>query len=526
MRALKILLAAFFLLGISSGAAMAVFDNSHHDMRSYVAAKEGCFQCHGRNSTSASAAIDNDVGTTGALCLARCHIGGQVAGTANAQLTPTAPPSVNTSTYAVTAGNADIAVTYFRNSHNRNRTNLRNPVFSGAAAQATYWSGGASTWPYVTATTDLQCTSCHAVHDNANGPFLWSPLAPTAANGTDGFCDKCHSEAGRRGDISAAPAGNHPVNMVVDNVVSAARATNGRLGRRIVIQGYAGTRIFDVANPAPNTLVNVTNAATAWNTGGHLITPGTVAVQGAAAIVQWVPTGGTQVMGCFTCHSAHRTTVNGENNLAVVETLNSTGTTQTWNPMCVGCHGAATTQALDADEWLVGEDTNFGHSVGANTGTPYVSSVGNFTFAIATPTYVNPEVNQLGTGGTILCTSCHKVHGGQSGSMAIANLGQGATVAVCKGCHNGTGIPNLNDFSKTGATATGHNALNTHHVTMASGATIPGVITQTAEATAGYPNNIYIATPSWANTTTGIGDIATGMDCADCHVFNGTAHNW
>jgi Zn-finger protein len=506
---------------------MAAFDNSHHDMRSYVAQKEGCFHCHGRNSASAGSVLDNQVGTTGALCLARCHSGAGILGSNN-QLTPTAPPSVNTATYAITPGTMDFVITYFSNGHGKTRTNLTNPVFSGAATQANYWTGAASTWPYVTASTNLECTSCHAVHDNQNGPFLWAPLAPGTANGTDGFCDRCHFEAGRRGDISAAPAGNHPVNLTVDNVTAAGRSTNGRLGRRILIQAYSATRIFDVVNPAPNTLLNGTSAATAWNTGGHLITPGTSAAQAAAAMTAWTPTGGTQVMGCFTCHSPHRTNQQGENNLTVVEAINTGGTAGTWNPMCVGCHGNATTQALDADEWMVGEDTAFGHPVGANTGTPYVSSVGDFPFAIATPTYTNPEVNQIGTGGTILCTSCHKVHGGQATSMAIANLGQTGSRVVCKQCHTGVGIPNLNDFSKGGAVATGHNALNTHHVTMASGLVTPPatLANQTSESTSGYPNALYINQPSWYSSTTGIGDLALGMDCADCHVFNGTAHNW
>ncbi len=529
MRGFKWLLVLCAMVLLPVGVSHAAFDNSHHDMRSYVpagAVVSGCAPCHGYVTTSSSAAIDNAVGTTGGLCLARCHIGGAVAGAANPQLTPTTGPGVSAALadYSVSVV-ADIATTYFNGgAHGRNPLTLVNPAFTGAAGAIVWPPAAASTWPYVTNTaTTMQCTSCHAVHDNKNAPFLWSPLAPTAANGLDGFCDKCHQESGRRGDITAVPSGNHPVNVVVDNTAAAGRVTNGRRGRRIVIQDYAvagTTSVFDVATAAPNTLIGLTAAATAWNSGGHVISFGTQAAQSAAAITAWVPATATQVMGCYTCHAAHRTNLAGENNLVVVPTMNSTST---WNPLCVGCHGPTTAIAGDRTEWIVGSLTNYGHPAGDNTLSPYVTTVGTMSFAVATPTWANPENgNGFGTGGRVLCTSCHKVHGGTG--MALANLGQTAgtgTGAICKRCHNGIGIPNLNDASKTNAVITGHNAPNSHHVTRALAMTLPGSITPTAET-----NNLYIKQPSWAGGAGSLGDISGSMDCADCHVFNKTAHNW
>ena len=387
---------------------------------------------------------------------------------------------------------------------------------------------------------NIQCTSCHAVHDNQNGPFLWSALAPAAANGTDGFCDKCHSETGRRGSMGAAPAGNHPVNMLVNQSNAAGRGSkttgdaNGRRPRRISIQQYSATRVFDVTNQAPNTLINTTADASSWHSGGHVISVGTSAVQNTTAIAAWDCATSTQVAGCFTCHAAHRTNQNNENNLVNVATLSPT--TVTWNPLCVGCHGAQTTRANDAMEFDAGM-TGFGHPVGDCTaGTltgpyNYTTSVGQFTFSVAQFPF-NGSIfaqypqngNQYGAQGRVLCTSCHKVHGGQN--MALANLGQNTTYAaggICKRCHNGTGIINQNDYSKGGTgVTTGSNAANSHHVTRSTGLSYGAGVQQTNEGAVG---TLYIKQPSWA-VSGGAGDLTLNMDCADCHTFNKTAHNW
>jgi hypothetical protein len=146
------------------------------------------------------------------------------------------------------------------------------------------------------------------------------------------------------------------------------------------------------------------------------------------------------------------------------------------------------------------------------------------TFAVTSPVPTNPENgNGLQTGGRVLCTSCHKVHGGTG--MALANLGQGTgtgTGAICKRCHNGVGIPNLNDASKGNNVVTGSNAANSHHVTRGTAITMGAGVQQTGEGTVG---TLYIKQPSWS-VNGGLGDISGSMDCADCHVFNKTAHNW
>jgi predicted CXXCH cytochrome family protein len=499
------------------GIAQAAFDNSHHDMTTYASQAQSCFHCHGRPATVALGSATASLGTVGGVCISRCHsnVNGVITRTATTEPTPS--QSIATATaYTPAAVAADYTSVYFDRTHGNNKGMLRD------SANAVVALTNAATWPYVSVAGDnnLQCTSCHAVHDSANAPFLWAPLAPTDNATRNGFCDRCHSERATNNMSAALSDGNHPVDFIVNSASAAGRGGN-RHPRRINIQGYGTARIFDVTNPAA---ASMTGAVNSWNMGGHL-TSGQNAAQAT-----WTATG-TQIMGCYTCHSAHRTPVNAENNLTVIANYDNNATNGGWNPLCVGCHGPSTTWDLDRVEDEVGT-TLYGHPVGANTratGGLYTTSVGNIQFAVATPAWTNGptginENNQYGSAGQILCTSCHKVHFGQANSMSIANLGQAAGRAICKQCHNGNGIVNVHDASKGGVNnaTTGHNAPNSHHVTHAGAMTVPGTVGKVGDTT----TVLNIARPSWANTTTGLGDISGGMDCADCHLYNNTAHNW
>jgi hypothetical protein len=508
----KVLLIVPLMLMLAVSISYAAFDNSHHDMRSYATETEGCFHCHGRSDTNALGAQPDNFGNVGGLCLARCHIGGGgILGDIN-QVVPDTAPSVDTADYTTsTAG--DYTAVYFSSSHNRTPGNLKD----GTGAAVT-WPPSGVNWPYLASGTDIECTSCHSVHDNANAPFLWDPLY--AASAQTGFCDRCHQGRSTQ-NLTGAPDGMHPVDFAVDNTAASTRTGNTRNGRRIVIQKYglasgAGTvDVFDVNNVAASALVNT---GTSWNMGGHLQSSAN------AAMVDWTGGGSTQHMGCYTCHSAHRTNVNGENNLVVVLTFDAANG---WNPLCVGCHGASTSRAADLDEDIVGAETNYGHPVGSvtavqgtfttNAVNTYNGSLDRFNFGVQDPAYVDPTAqngNQFGTNGELMCMTCHKVHYGTR--MALAQLGQTGTQSVCKQCHNGNGLPNVNDLSKGGA----GEPVNTHHRT-ATSVTV-GTHTPTNESEA-----LAISQPTWADTISGIGDIdGKAMDCADCHVFNGTAHNW
>lgn len=532
MRKMQLLyLVAFFAILLAT-PAFAAFDNSHHDLRGYISGQtEGCFHCHGRISASAVVGSDN-IGAIGALCLARCHTGTGIV-TTNTGLVPQVPPTVSSADYSAVASSADYTSVMFNRSHGRSTANVQNN--SGASAWAP--NATALAYPYI-ANAVIECTTCHSVHNSANAPFIWNPLAPTVAGAATGFCEQCHVERATRLAVGGTPNGMHPVNVAINATVAAAQIITGstigtRHAREIYVQGYGAaqaSRVFDVATPAATAMSGLPSVPTQWNTGGHVF--------GAqnAPTTTWTGGASTQILGCNTCHAAHRTNIGGEAQLLAVPTFGGGGVSGTWNPICMGCHGAGTTVAVDNtanDGGDVGT-TAYGHPVGANTANDgsvtdgmYTSSNGTIKFLVHNEPAVNPRhttSNVWGNNGRVLCLTCHTVHYGQAGTMALANLSQVSGTIICKRCHNGVGIPDVLDKSKGGGDSlVNSNAPNTHHVTRSTALSLNN---NNPAFGAAANDLLYISAPSWRNTTSGVGDIAVNMDCADCHLFNATAHNW
>ncbi len=471
--------------------ARAAFDNSHHDMRRYIGAIDGCIPCHSGDTYDYSELVAS-AGRVGAFCLARCHSGAGMLPPSEG-LIPETGPIVDVRDYSVRNA-ADYSVVFFTRSHGRHPENLKTD--NGAAVP---WPPPTIDWPYVASNVDLECTSCHDVHDNRYPPFLRAPLGSSPGL-RDGLCERCHADRAGN-DLQVPPNGMHPVNFVLDNAASSVRG-GLRNPRRIRVQEYGaadGTgavNVFDVPNPPPSSLNEV---GISWRAGGHLSS-------GAeAAMAEWsAPGAGSQRMGCYTCHAAHRATDGVTKNLVVVP---AASTAEGWNPLCTGCHGAARARADDASEWNVGT-TDFGHPLGNGSQLQpdglYCSSSGGFRFRIGTVDFRGqPDINRLGAKGELLCTTCHRPHFGQPASLAVANLGQG-TRSACKSCHNG---------EEYTLPESGTMPPNSHHIT------IPAVKAESIKKL-GFGN------PGWWNERTGLGDVGTGIGCADCHVANGTAHNW
>jgi len=503
-------LLVLLLLAALAASGHAGIANSHHDIRKYLQEEDACLVCHGRESAVNYGLLAEDLGRVGGLCLFTCHSGKGLLPETDT-LVPTPGPSVDLETYAA-AARPDYTVVYFTRGHGRRPGNLKGP-----SGEPVPWPPPEAPWPGVAAGKDLECTSCHDVHSNTYAPFLRAPLGAGFPR-LDGLCDRCHPERATN-NMTGPPDGNHPVDFPVTRGAAASRSGFGRHPRRISIQKYGsadgkGTvSVFDVPNPPPEALGAVGES---WNMGGHLFSG---ADRGMAA---WSGQDAGQQMGCYTCHSAHRPNVRGETHLLVVPAAEAR---EGWNPLCTGCHGDATTPAGDRTDWNVGM-TAFGHPAGSATEPDaqgfYTTTVGEFRFRISPPAYEanRQSGNRLGERGQLLCTTCHKVHFGAPGSMAVAVAGQG-TRALCKVCHSGVGIPNENDLSKGGTVTTGHNAANAHHVTA------PRVTLNTGHLPANEASGLlFIQKPSWADDLSGLGKIDEGMDCADCHVFNRTAHNW
>lgn len=508
------ILAALVLL-LTAAPVGAGIDNSHHDIRQYLPDKDACLVCHARKDTNYYGVMENELGTYGGQCVFLCHSGKGILPETDT-LVPEPGPSVSMTDYG-TSQTPDYTAVFFTRSHGRWPDNLKS-----GSGRPTSWPPPNISWPGVATGTPLECTSCHAVHDNSYPPFLLAPLAAEYPN-FDGFCDRCHVERAT-GNLSSPPDGNHPVDFLVDNAIAASRSENGRFPRRILIQRYgredgSGTvNVFDVPAPAAKSL---NDKSVSWNMGGHL-TSGPTEPMSA-----WTPRGGRQQMGCYTCHSAHRPNINGERNLNVVKTIDADSG---WNPICVGCHGNATSLQADREDWNVGL-TAWGHPAGTRTtldkAGQYTTTVGGFKFKVAPISYLSRQAgNQFGTDGELLCTTCHRVHFGVSGSKGLVDIGQHGK-SICKKCHNGVGLPNEADWSKGGTVTSGHNLPNAHHVTTGPvKVSSPGSIQSHPKSNEPVTTNLRVSLPSWANSSTGLGDIAISMDCPDCHIFNGTAHNW
>lgn len=525
---------AFLLAGT---VAYAAFDGSHHDLRVYSSSAQGCYHCHGRVATATpDAAIAADVGIVGTLCLYRCHAAVGAFATDPAALRPIPPDYANLTTGAYASRTADINIVRMNmttGAHARTLGNFDTAVKSGT--NLPYAASGANSG-------NIECTSCHAVHDNANPPFLWAPMI---GQNNDGLCNLCHQQyvGPQNMDNTAAqlPDGNHPVDFVIDNTATSNTGSRQRgtatasafgtvrHGRTISIDlwnvwsgGPGGNGPFDVVVPT-----TLSTQAQNYPTGGHM-------ARSDNTLNTFVS--GNSRMGCATCHAAHNPGAagSGVSNLVV---LGLTDLANGYNPICTGCHGAASTLAGNQAEWEVGVSGN-GHPAGTTAnqvaaGTYDVTTAVNFQFAI------NTTGKQFGSNGEPMCSSCHGVHqrvdgtGTVAGTMLIKNYGQAATYVVCKTCHDGSGLPNSQDASKGTSTETA----NTHHRTRVAGS-LPAAGGSTAtyvpaEETGSTP--LFIKAPTWAGAgapyganeaALGLGSLDLGMDCADCHVFNGTAHNW
>lgn len=508
IRVMRILFLALVLL-CPGDVGQAALDNSHHDMRHYHPDANPCLACHGKDAASYRGLLPRETGEVGTMCVFVCHSGkGMLPETAT--LVPAAGPNVDVRDYS-TSQSPDFTTVYFTRSHGNDPAKLVDGV-----GRPVPWPPAGVSWAGSEPGRKMECTTCHSVHENAHSPFLRGALAANYPK-RDGFCDRCHHQWATN-NLTGSPDGMHPVDFPVDNAAAALRGGSGRHPRRIRIQKYGrrdaeGTvSVFDVPNPAPAAL-NDTDVH--WEMGGHLTDgPG-------LGMRAWTGAGSRQQMGCYTCHPVHQGSRNVSESLLALPLVDDE---YGWNPLCVGCHGSATSLEGDRKEWDVGV-TGFGHPAGSQTAKKelglYRTTVGNFLFRIATVIHFNPgRGNRFGPQGQLLCTTCHKIHYGQPYSMGIADLGQGNR-SVCRTCHNGVGMQNENDWSKGGTVLTGHNLPNSHHVT-AFRVTVDGKHAPAQET----GNSLFIQNPSWADPASGLGDLATGMDCADCHVFNKTAHNW
>jgi predicted CXXCH cytochrome family protein len=507
MRRLLYFLPACVFLMIAAAPAFAVIDNTHHDMNTYLGGSFTCYACHGYRQ---GLAADNNLGTVGSFCYNQCHRGtGGIAGAI-----PVASDFPNTGNEngalwpvgtrvargAIYNGGTASTLNKYANGHMRTWSNM--PTIDNVTTKPAQTNN----WPHV-GSGDMQCTGCHDVHSNTYAPFLRAPLSvgTGAASAAATFCVQCHTgSATSTGDgrwhyitSSSNANGAHPIET--DSATASTRAagtgTPTRHGRLIYIKGTRGaarndandnSSIFKALSLYATGTAGLGNPANHYRPGGKLGAMNTPADNGAVI--------------CITCHGVHLPgNVAGTNNLTYVTIGDQSADTESVNPICVACHGPGPTPTGTSNA-NPGVSSYYhpvnGEALSASGSRPepnYTASTGTFTFTVSVGT--GTGASDLGVNLRLVCTSCHTYgHGGPTGTMLLTSRAR-----TCGGCHNTTAV-------QTGSAA------NSHH-------RYGGTTDYTQAAGGGYTN------PSYASTYTTV-NLANGLGCEDCHVFNGTAHNW
>ena len=289
----------------------------------------------------------------------------------------------------------------------------------GAPYTANSWMGSAATetytgtgLPYVGTAgspTNIDCTTCHNVHNNDFAPFSMKGAAVGSLDFST-LCKTCH--AGRTGGTGVA-AGNvngagststHPTDLAVANL-----AGNGVT--RFVTPDARVSRVASIAS---------------WGLGGKRV-DGTA---GAA-------------MSCQTCHAVHGDEVAAvvpyEDLLAIPNVgVHATGAATT---LCTGCHGNPYGGAVAT----VGSGTD--HPIDGNGGWAFYPSTaaGDWASAVGVPSQW-VAANHYDSGATgfdptasanVACTSCHDTHGGITATSMLRgpNTVGGGTGDWCFNCH-------------------------------------------------------------------------------------------
>jgi hypothetical protein len=304
---------------------------------------------------------------------------------------------------------------------NRGQVNQPHSALFGAAQAEDYTLSGL---PYTftnAVATDIDCTTCHNVHNNNFPPFS---MKGAAINGLDfsPLCKSCHAGRANPGSVGAANSfaiggtsySTHPTDVGVtdipDNKDTRFVAVDSRMSR--------------------------TTTVAAWNLGGKR-------VDGLA--------GGN--ISCQTCHAVHGDESSGGHydDLLAIPNV-ATHATAAATTLCTGCHGnpyggAVNTVGTGTDHPSDGNTGKTFYPTGAwasGSGVPAAWTGAAHFDSGATP--FTPASNQ-----TPACSSCHDSHGGVAGSSLLYGPN---TVAGsgdwCFNCHPASIVQPAAHHSNTG----------------------------------------------------------------------------
>lgn len=461
------------MIGAAALAPAAVLaagiDGTHHDMTSggVGVSNEKCAYCHAKTGVADDGTT---YGTVGGFCVVVCHsAGGGLSGTQ--AVIPDTPGAYNWAAGAFSMGT--ISPNDPMNTTTHGRAPGAFPTTDGATAV------NDTGWPHTaTGVTEYECTSCHAVHDATNPPFLNAALSDGTQDG--GFCQRCHDNTGRMQDIAAA-GGDHPIEFTWSTATANSRGGTTKtdttvMGNRELVVGTNITNVNVAATDAgADGSINQDNDH--WNMGGHLIDANGLAASAGQ-------------FGCYSCHTVHNLDADG-GFLAVGASLET---------ICFGCH---TTEP---------GRTNFGHPISPAETT--ISNGHTWTIPLSTGAngYDGIGAQYLPTVGTApLCVSCHDVHDASTALvagttlMAIRTISATMPESACEQCH-------ISSFASPDGNT------DQHHPGQDSA--------KNYVADDGFPTSA-----GWL-TIDGLGDLNDGLSCPDCHVGDGSdakrasAHNW
>ncbi len=498
MKRLLIALIATAVVAGFSTVALAAVQGTHHDMATYVGAgRDTCYPCHGYKETAAG---DPLLKTVGSMCYTRCHIGGAGAA-AGAIPLATAMPEIgvfnNTDNtlraLAPTAypGGAAAPLDKYRDGHKMLITAIPMP---DTAAMV-----NGTGWPYASASTGMECTTCHDVHENANTPFLRAPLSTPLTDNSSAtrqavFCHRCHQPyadgAARWADLNVVtPNGSHPSEA---DWQFAGTRSGARLPRSIDFRDRSTANTVPAAIGDNAVFRNWSYRGAELNSNANHYNPG-----GKLGDFR-----GTGAVGCYTCHATHLPAQAQLPQLIVARYRAGLTPQLNQSDMCVGCHGR---NGRTANPGL----TDYYHPVDTETIVRDFSNPATAVYTMSTGTD-NIVVDMSGVydnsaGGRLSCMSCHAgrtAAGGTPGTAYGVHYGTaGVSIlspakADCASCHNLAAL-------QAGTTP------NSHHV-------YGGRVDYT---TIGYPTSVTFSGSAVAT-------LNNGLSCEDCHIGNGTAHNW
>lgn len=397
------------LVTLFSAPVLAGVEGTHHDMTLITGRSEKgvCSFCHlPHNAVSANGlfsrkgAHSGELGEVGAFCYS-CHDG---------TVSPTA---------MIEAPNGVIGIETLTDSHGFDFSNMYEKS-AGIEDKDNIRASDLINPEEVDTTLDqIECTTCHDVHNNTFPPFMREPM--------EELCVSCHSGSDFLGmrrwtevDDIGDDNGSHPIDMKV-------AATRYDRTRAMEEENsfHKPHRLFDTPVLTPEELGDPNKH---WDMGGHL-------------------TGRDKLVSCVTCHSPHMPATN---------LLVASAAEKPEEVLCSGCHG-------DGDNPANPGVTQWYHPVFEESLPPYVHDHSMEPDTVPAnlkqgdlELYVEiPETFPIESDGRLTCTSCHVAHNGRKGTKSLIENGEDwlATV-VCTECHQITHME-----KKTGGG---------HHVTSAA----------------------------------------------------------